>query len=131
MLVEVPYPVPTVCGEATRLTQVFVNLLANANKFAPAASTIQIGVTANTGAVTLWVQDEGPGLPTMNGSTPFGQFVRAHGGDPKQSGVGLGLWITKSIVERHGGAIDAHSLPTGTRMCVTLPVEHHDEATRS
>jgi K+-sensing histidine kinase KdpD len=130
LLVELPYPLPTVCGDAPRLTQVFVNLLANAQKFAPAATTIQIGGTVNPASVTLWVENEGTGLPVMNGSSLFGQFVRAPGSEPEQSGVGLGLWIVKSIVERHGGAAEAHSLAGGTRVCVTLPVEHSNETAR-
>jgi signal transduction histidine kinase len=127
VLVELPYPLPTVCGDAPRLTQVFVNLLANAHKFSPAYSTIHIGGKVTASTVALWIEDEGPGLPSLNDSTLFGQFVRAHAGDPEQSGVGLGLWIVKSIVERHGGSIEAQSLRTGTRMCVRLPAQHVEE----
>jgi signal transduction histidine kinase len=122
--VDLPYPLPSVCGDPPRLTQVFVNLLANANKFSPAHSTIQIGGTVGTSSVTLWVEDEGPGLPGGNGPTLFGQFVRAHANEPEQGGVGLGLWIVQSIVERHGGTVDARSVARGTRMCVTLPMEY-------
>jgi K+-sensing histidine kinase KdpD len=99
-------------------------LLANANKFAPANSTIQIGGTVNTNSVTLFVDDEGPGLGTSEGAAIWDQFVRAHAGDPDQHGVGLGLWIVRSIVERHGGTVAARSLATGTRVSVTLPTEH-------
>jgi signal transduction histidine kinase len=122
--VDLPYPLPSVCGDPPRLTQVFVNLLANANKFSPAHSTIQIGGTVGTSSVTLWVEDEGPGLPGGSGPTLFGQFVRAHANEPEQGGVGLGLWIVQSIVERHGGTVDARSVARGTRMCVTLPMEY-------
>lgn len=122
VVVDLPYPLPSICGDPPRLTQVFVNLLANANKFSPAHSTIQIGGTVGAASVTLWVEDEGPGLPSGNGSTLFTQFVRAHANEPEQGGVGLGLWIVQSIVERHGGTVDARSIARGTRMCVTLPV---------
>jgi K+-sensing histidine kinase KdpD len=125
--IELPYPLPAVMGDATRLTQVFVNLLANANKFAPADSTIRIGGAVQEATVTLWVEDQGPGLPPLADQSLFDRFVRAPLEEPEQSGMGLGLWIVKSIVERHGGRVEAQSNGAGTRMCVMLPREHYDE----
>lgn len=119
-----PNPLPAVRGDAPRLTQVFVNLLANANKFAPAGSTVCIGGTAAEDNVTLWVEDAGPGLPPVMGTAIFERFTRSSGGEPGQAGMGLGLWIVKSIVERHGGTVEARSGATGgTRMCIILPTE--------
>jgi signal transduction histidine kinase len=120
--VELPYPLPTLTGDAPRLTQVFVNLLANASKFSPAGSAIHIGGVVGPEALTVWVEDQGPGLPQPAGQALFTRFMRSPAEEPDQSGVGLGLWIVKSIVERHGGAVDARSSSAGTRMCVTLPV---------
>jgi signal transduction histidine kinase len=126
--VELPYPLPAVAGDAPRLTQALVNLLANANKFAPAASTIRVGAAAGAAGVALWVEDEGPGLPEDPEGALFARFARAPRGDgeePEPGGVGLGLWIVKSIVERHGGRIEM--LPArrgesgGTRVRITLP----------
>ena len=74
--------------------------------------------------VTLWVEDEGPGMPQLAvGQSLFDRFVRARGEEPEQGGVGLGLWIVKSIVERHGGRVAAldGANGIGTRVCVTLP----------
>jgi signal transduction histidine kinase len=121
---ELPYPFPLVWGDARRLTQVFINLLGNANKYAPAGSTIKIGGSVATTSITVWVVDEGPGLPATTGYGLFRRFVRSSGEEPEQSGVGLGLWLVKSIVERHGGHVEAQTLATGTRMCIVLPVEH-------
>ncbi len=124
-IISLPYPLPLVRGDAPRLTQVFVNLLANANKFAPAGSTISLGGMVDERQVTLWVEDEGPGLPQGAGAALFARFerfARATGEEPEQSGMGLGLWIAKSIIERHGGQIAAERQGTGTRLCVTLPV---------
>jgi signal transduction histidine kinase len=129
VVVELPYPLPSVRGDATRLTLVFVNLLANANKYAPAGSTIQIGGEVQPTSVLLWVADQGPGLPALAGQTIFGRFVRASAEEPEQSGMGLGLWIVKSIVERHGGRVDADSRGAGTQMRVLLPREQRDEDT--
>jgi signal transduction histidine kinase/HAMP domain-containing protein len=124
--VDLPYPLPALIGDAPRLTQVFVNLLANANKFAPAGSEIRVGGELEDHAVALWVEDEGPGLPEGEdgeGRSLFNRFVRsADDGEPEQSGMGLGLWIVQSIVERHGGSIKAFREGAATRMRVTLPL---------
>ncbi len=122
-LVELPFPLPIVLGDAPLLTQVFVNLLANANKFAPAGSRITIGGAVGAAEVALWVEDQGPGLPASNGAVLFGRFVRSGTDEPEQSGVGLGLWIVQSIVERHGGRVEAGGNGAGARIKVVLPVE--------
>jgi signal transduction histidine kinase len=124
LAVDLPFPLPAVQGDAPRLTQVFVNLIANANKFAPSGSALRIGGEVEDRAVALWVDDEGPGLPAAEEAQAiFRPFVRADGGrgEPEQSGMGLGLWIVQSIVERHGGSIEAQRLGEGTRMRITLP----------
>jgi signal transduction histidine kinase len=125
VVVELPYPLPSISGDAPRLTQVFVNLLANANKFSPSGSTIQIGGAVTAEAVTVWVEDQGPGLPETMGPSLFVPFIRSFSEEPEQGGAGLGLWIVKSIVERHGGQVEATSRAeeTGTRIAVTLPRE--------
>ncbi len=124
--VDLPYPLPPVQGDAPRLTQVFVNLLANANKFAPNGSVVRVGGAVEEGRVALWVEDEGPGLPDgATASELFGRFVRraGDGEEPETAGMGLGLWIVRSIVERHGGAVEAGAGPDGrgTRVRVVLP----------
>jgi len=121
--VELPFPLPLILGDAPLLTQVFVNLLANANKFAPTGSTITIGGAVGATEVVLWVEDQGPGLPTSNDAALFGRFVRSGADEPEQSGVGLGLWIVQSIIERHGGRVEAGSNGAGARIKVVLPVE--------
>jgi signal transduction histidine kinase/HAMP domain-containing protein len=120
--VQLPFPPPTLAGDAPRLTQVLVNLLANAHKYAPAGSTIRVGAAAEGATLRLWVADEGPGSPLLRDGALFERFVRAPGDEPEQSGVGLGLWICKSIVERHGGSIGARSGPGGAVVTISLPV---------
>jgi signal transduction histidine kinase len=121
VVVDLPYPLASVTGDAQRLTQVFVNLLANANKFSPRDSTISIGGDVQPQSVALWVEDQGPGLAVNASETLFGRFQRAPDGEPEQNGIGLGLAIVKSIVERHGGHVNAQSSASGTRMTVLLP----------
>jgi signal transduction histidine kinase len=130
--VNLPYPLPPVLGDAPRLVQVFVNLLANAQKFAPADSPLAVGGEVTQRDVALWVDDRGPGLPPAadSGSALFRRFVRSpeEMAEPEQSGMGLGLWIVQSIVERHGGTVAAERRDPGTRMRVTLPRSAEAEA---
>jgi signal transduction histidine kinase len=121
--VDLPYPLPAVLGDAPRLVQVFVNLIANANKFAPADSVIRIGGQVAADEVTLWVEDQGPGFPSQGGVLLFEPFTRSPGEEPEQSGMGLGLYIVKSIIERHGGRVEALRAPVaGARLTLTLPL---------
>jgi signal transduction histidine kinase len=117
--------VPTVVGDAQRLVQVLVNLLANAIKFAPERSTLRVGAaSADAGRAELWVEDEGPGIPAGSGDTIFARFRRGAGDEPDAPGLGLGLWIVKSIVERHGGTVRVERTPQDrTRFTVNLPAE--------
>ncbi len=114
-----------VVGDAQRLVQVLVNLLANAIKFAPEHSTLRIGTARVAGQrVELWVEDEGPGVSSDDADTIFARFRRSAGDEPDAPGLGLGLWIVKSIVERHAGTVRVER--TGeqrTRFTVSLPAE--------
>jgi signal transduction histidine kinase len=121
--VSLPFPLPVILGDAPLLTQVFVNLLANANKFAPAGSKIAIGGALADDQITLWVEDQGPGLPAGQGAAIFDRFIRSAADDPEQRGVGLGLWIVQSIVERHHGRIEARNGAAGARISIVLPAE--------
>jgi signal transduction histidine kinase len=125
--VDIPEDLPPVDGDVQRLTQVYVNLIANASKYAPESSTIRVGAVAEGDQVTTWVEDEGPGLPEGSGDSIFDQFRRGKDMEPEPGGLGLGLWIVKSIVDRHGGKITAARTAEGrTRFSVTLPVEKNE-----
>ena len=122
--VSLPQDLPRIDGDATRLTQVFVNLLANASKFAPEGSTVRVGASASDGRVVAWVEDEGAGVPEEAGSTIFERFHRGPAEEPEAGGLGLGLWIVKSIIDRHGGTIAAERTPENrTRFSINLPAE--------
>ncbi|HKU12910.1 MAG TPA: ATP-binding protein [Steroidobacteraceae bacterium] len=121
--VDFPEDLPPVDGDGPRLTQVFVNLLANASKFAPEDSVVRVGALHQDSTVTTWVEDEGPGVPELEAGSIFERFSRGAGEEPEPGGLGLGLWIVKSIIERHGGAIAARRTAAGkTRFEVQLPV---------
>jgi signal transduction histidine kinase len=119
--VELPFPLPPIRGDGPRLVQVFVNLLANAHKFAPPSAEIRIGGRVEDAAVTLWVENEGSALPPGAGRSVFDRFYRAPGGEPEEAGLGLGLWLVESIVARHGGTIEARTEHGWTRLTMRLP----------
>jgi signal transduction histidine kinase len=111
----------TLLGDATRLTQVFVNLIANASKFAPEDTPIRIGAEADDKVVRAWVEDSGPGLP--EGAVDIFERFKRGAQEPEPGGLGLGLWISRSIVERHGGTIAAsRTADERTRFTITLPL---------
>ncbi|MEO8160188.1 MAG: ATP-binding protein [Arenimonas sp.] len=99
-------PGPPVPGDPQRLFSVMVNLLANANKFAPDGSCIRVRIDRDATHATVWVEDEGPGLPVMHGDADlFAPFRRSPHEEPSQRGTGLGLAIVKAIVVAHGGDV--------------------------
>lgn len=109
-------------GDAVRLTQVLVNLLANASKFAPENTAIRIGASREQGQVLAWVEDEGPGPPEGALESVFERFSRG-GVEPAPSGMGLGLSISRSIAERHGGTLTAtRTAANRTRFTLALPL---------
>jgi signal transduction histidine kinase len=121
--VAIPDDLPAITGDAQRLTQVVTNLLANASKFGPEDSEIAVGALRHGGEIEFWVEDAGPGAPELEGNSIFERFYRAADQEPDPRGLGLGLWIVKSIVERHGGDVRAARTPAGlTRFTVTLPL---------
>ncbi len=122
--VDLPAELPLIEGDKHRLTQVFVNLLANANKFAPEGSTVRIGASGEGAKVVAWVEDEGPGPSAADTETIFARFRRGTDEEPEPGGLGLGLWIVKSIIDRHAGTIVLTRTEQGrTRFVMTLSAE--------
>jgi signal transduction histidine kinase len=114
-------------GDAQRLGQVFVNLIANAAKFAPEGSTIRIGGQRSGTHCEVWVEDEGPGVQHGASDSIFERFQRGADSEPDAPGLGLGLWIVKSIIERHGGTIRMQRTPDQrTRFVLSLPQQPED-----
>ena len=104
-----------------RVEQVLINLLDNAMKFMPDGGPIDVTLTREAGTAVLVVRDRGIGVPPEHRARLFDRFYQAH---PDRSGMGLGLFIVRQIVERHGGTIRLESPPDGgTRFVVELPLE--------
>jgi PAS domain S-box-containing protein len=113
-----------VCDE-DRIAQVMANLHSNAIKFSPRGGVVRTGASLlGQGSVRVWVSDEGPGIPVEFRPRIFERFTQADSTNTRAvSGSGLGLNITRAIVERHGGAIRFECPPGGgTRFEVDLPV---------
>ena len=105
-----------------RWEQVVANLVENAMKYSPAGRTITVRLRGGGGVpVSLEVSDDGIGIAPDRLARVFDRFYRAHA-DQGMGGLGLGLYITRDIVERHGGRIEAASdAGRGSTFTVTLP----------
>lgn len=105
------------------MEQVFVNILDNAAKHAPAASSISISATRWDSTVEVRIEDEGPGIAPEDRALIFEMFFRAKANRIRSGGTGLGLSICKAFVEVHGGTISAEASASrrGTAIVVSLP----------
>jgi PAS domain S-box-containing protein len=118
----------TVRCDPGRLEQVFVNLLTNALKYS-AAGAVTCTVARLDGRVRVAVQDRGAGIPPDDLPRLFDRFFRSHDVYAHQRGLGLGLYISRQIVERHEGRIWAESvLDVGSTFYVELPLAAGDSA---
>jgi two-component system, OmpR family, sensor histidine kinase KdpD len=105
--VDIPPDIPLVELDATLFEHVLVNLLDNATKYTPDDAMIAISAEQTEAQVTLRIEDDGPGFPAnVDPHALFAQFVRG-ARDSSVPGVGLGLSLSRRIVEAHGGSISA------------------------
>jgi CheY-like chemotaxis protein len=116
-------PEAPVNGDHDRLMQVLANLLSNAVKYSPEGGDVEIFLESRGDHFCVSVTDHGEGIPEDFRDTIFERFSRADSSDARQrGGTGLGLNITKAIVERHGGGIGFTSeVGRGTTFTVDLP----------
>lgn len=112
-----------ITGDAERLAQVVTNLLTNAVQYNRSEGEVRVNLESQNGLAVLKVADTGPGIAAEDLPRVFGRFFRA---DPSRTGAGnagLGLAISKAIVEAHGGTIEVASEENvGTTFTVRLPV---------
>jgi signal transduction histidine kinase len=118
---EVPAVPLSASFDHDRMLQVFANVIANSIKFTPRGGSIVVRVEAARGMLRFAISDTGVGVPAPMLETIFERFWQVSGNDRR--GQGLGLYISKSIVEAHGGRIWAESTPgKGSQFCFTLPI---------
>jgi PAS domain S-box-containing protein len=123
--VSFPDEFPRVWADPDKIEQVLTNLVENACKYASPKGLSVVG-EAYDGEVTVTVTDAGEGIPEADLPKVFSKFFRRDLGKP--TGSGLGLWISRGLVEAHGGRLSASSIPgQGTAFRFTLPTVDPDE----
>ncbi|MBI3158423.1 MAG: HAMP domain-containing protein [Chloroflexi bacterium] len=119
-----------VCGDRSRLKQVFLNLLSNAIKYTEPGANIRLRLTQHQGQAFVAVIDDGPGIPEEDLAHIFERFYRAEKARSRSddgSGFGLGLSIAYWIVQNHGGRITVRSQEGGgSTFIVNLPLASGD-----
>jgi signal transduction histidine kinase len=124
LLLEIVGTPRAVAGDPDRIEQVLSNLLDNALKYSPDGAELRVRVQPKARGVLLEVQDRGIGLPAEAAERIFEPFSRATNAEERQiTGMGLGLYICRNIVEQHHGRIWARSAGEGkgTQFSVWLP----------
>jgi PAS domain S-box-containing protein len=132
LTLEFPDEELMVRADGDRLTQVVTNLLSNAMKFSPENGVVEIHVARNESSVRVEVRDHGPGIPEEFRKRIFQKFSQADSSDTRQKGgTGLGLNISRAIVERLGGTIGFETRTgEGTTFYFELPEWEEPPPTR-
>jgi signal transduction histidine kinase len=121
---EIEPNLPRIEADRDRIRQVLVNLLTNANEYCPEGAGIWVKARQIDAEVEIDVIDDGPGIPEQQLEHIFERFTRGDAGETQRvGGTGLGLAISKSLIELHGGTIEAEStLGHGSTFRLRLPV---------
>lgn len=122
--VDLPTSLEALSLDPTRMTQVFTNLLSNAIKFTPSGGSVAVRLIDAPTQVQIQVSDTGRGILPERLPHIFERFWQADSSNTRQvSGLGLGLFLVKSIVEAHGGTVvaDSAGVGQGATFTITLP----------
>ncbi|OFZ31741.1 MAG: hypothetical protein A2622_04005 [Bdellovibrionales bacterium RIFCSPHIGHO2_01_FULL_40_29] len=112
----------TVLCDKNRVTQILSNLIGNALKFTPTGGSVTIKVRETKNEFTISVRDTGPGIPDDQKSRIFERYAQI--GNKQRGGLGLGLYIAKTLVESHMGKLWVTSEPgSGSTFWFTLPIK--------
>ncbi|MCX7827570.1 MAG: HAMP domain-containing histidine kinase, partial [Verrucomicrobiae bacterium] len=121
-------PLPMVSGDAVSLIEVLGNILGNAIKYSHPNTTVRVTASAAAGEVVIAVADAGVGIAKEDLPFIFGDFYRGKAGLQMESGCGLGLAISRRIVEAHGGSITVESQSgKGSTFTIRLPAQVEKE----
>lgn len=119
VVADIAADLPPLPLDAARLHQVVLNLVINAAKFSPLRSVITVGARLDGGALRLYVDDAGPGIAPDQRTAVFDKSFQV---DPDRPGSGLGLFISRRLVEAMGGSIAIEEAPAGgCRVAIELP----------
>jgi len=123
--VKTPAELPLVNADARRLRWAIINLVRNAWQHTPTGGSVRLQLSDCDDQVTLAITDTGPGIPALDQQKIFSRFYKVMQAtrDPssKVRGLGIGLYVTKAIIEAHGGEIGLVSGETGSTFSVILP----------
>ncbi len=122
---DLPASTVWIDADGTRISQVLGNLLQNAARFTPASGAVTVEIAVRDGAAELRVRDTGVGMRAEELEHMFEPFAQAEQGLARtQGGLGLGLALSKGLVELHGGTLRAHSdgPGRGSEFCMLLPL---------
>jgi signal transduction histidine kinase len=113
---------PPIFGDGLSLSEVFVNILGNAIKYSYDGSKVCLVVEEKSGKIEISVKDNGVGIPPEELPHIFEGFYRGATGQAAATGYGIGLAVSKHIIDAHDGTICALSEPgAGTEFLITLP----------
>jgi two-component system phosphate regulon sensor histidine kinase PhoR len=110
-------------ADRVRVAEVLQNLFENAHRFSPPGKPVTVGADVSPEATTIWVQDQGPGIPPTELPRVFERFYKVDRARTRRGdGSGLGLALSKHLVSAHGGRIWAQTAKRGgTRVLFTIP----------
>jgi PAS domain S-box-containing protein len=128
--VESQARVPEVLADPDRLERILINLLSNALKYSSAGSEVVVRLSHRSGRVAISVSDRGDGIPEAEMATLFEPYLRRRLALTSPESLGLGLYITRGLVEAHGGVIGVDTAQgKGSTFSFSLPVASAGEAT--
>ena len=121
---DIPEAALMVEGDPARLAQALSNVLSNAVKFSPLGGLVEVSLRCEAGMAVVTVSDSGCGIPPGAEDQVFARFCQLDSSDTKTAyGSGLGLHITRQILDRHNGSIRYVSAPgVGTTFTISLPL---------
>jgi len=124
IILDMPQTLPAIEVDCSRLEQVLINLLSNATKFSPEESSITVRARTEGSELVVEVEDHGTGLSEEERARVFKPYYRVEQDRQRFTGLGLGLAVSKQIVEAHGGRIWVESqLGKGSTFSFSLPVK--------
>jgi PAS domain S-box-containing protein len=125
--IKFPDPFPVILGDEDRIEQVMYNLVSNAVKYSPNGGEICVSGEVREKEVVICVEDEGGGIAPGDIHHIFDRFYRADAAQKKTQGAGLGLYLSRAVVEAHKGKIWADPrYNAGARICFSLPRQRQD-----
>ncbi len=120
--VSIPEDLPTIAADATSLSEVIGNIIDNAIKYSNEGGAIQVSAALRGDMVDISIEDHGIGMPGNVISNLFQKFYRSHRSRETVAGTGIGLYISKAIVESHGGTISVRSEEgKGSTFTISIP----------